>query len=707
MPLQSQLGNRSRALVPRLPSLAFALLHVAGVLYTLDAARRAWRWKPLFVLAADHVVAGLLHARSSWAPWLLAAAYIPFAVVALLAVAEAGKALRHMLRGSPEPNVGVRLRGLLYAAVGCLAFNAFLLSTPVTATGPFVVKFPLLSWASVMVAYGAYCLWSLSLRRLQRVFSPRLRRALDVTCMNLALVLVLAEVALRIAARVAPTPLLVTRSTSAPVRRSANRGRPGTMRFNFPLNSGGFYDTEFLPADQVKGPVVISIGDSYSYGTVPHAFHFTTVAEQDSPGLTIYNMGFPAIGPTDYLYLLMHDALPLHPALVVVDLFMGNDVTDVPIATSRLHWYDASNYLVATLWNRLRILRWAKVAASPAVVANENLTKQQLEVRYPWLANPLLEQPNFSVKAYLSVERRSASVIAAPQGNPAFRPFFSALATIEHAAKGTPLAFMVIPDPFEVEDSIWGAITRGSSQRLDRDAGDRMVVHWLRCTGVPVLDLLPVLRAVPPLPDGYRHLYGLRDTHFNARGNAVTGHALAPFVDSLLAHRGPAARRPSDTCGAARVREPRLPKTVSLPLHVDIGDPTARLWMRRGWGLDEKSGAVSYAWSDGPESVLTVPLPDKADLDMRFEALPFVFPGSPGQRVTVLVNGVRVDEIKLQPGREQYSVDLPAATLRAPVDTLVFRYAYTGVPHDVLSNSADIRSLAVAWYRIDFAMRTH
>jgi hypothetical protein len=49
-----------------------------------------------------------------------------------------------------------------------------------------------------------------------------------------------------------------------------------------------------------------------------------------------------------------------------------------------------------------------------------------------------------------------------------------------------------------------------------------------------VLDLPPPLRAVPPLADGRRHLYHLRDTHFNARGNRAAGWALAEFVRGLL-----------------------------------------------------------------------------------------------------------------------------------------------------------------------------
>ena len=40
-------------------------------------------------------------------------------------------------------------------------------------------------------------------------------------------------------------------------------------------------------------------------------------------------------------------------------------------------------------------------------------------------------------------------------------------------------------------------------------------------------------RAVPPLTDGWRHVYHLRDTHFNVRGNRVAGEALAQALAEL------------------------------------------------------------------------------------------------------------------------------------------------------------------------------
>jgi hypothetical protein len=90
---------------------------------------------------------------------------------------------------------------------------------------------------------------------------------------------------------------------------------------------------------------------------------------------------------------------------------------------------------------------------------------------------------------------------------------------------------MVIPDEFQVEDAVWEVARAGvDGERLDRDLPQRVLVAWLAEQDIPFLDLLPALRAVPPMADGNRHLYHRRDTHFNARGNEVVGEELARFL---------------------------------------------------------------------------------------------------------------------------------------------------------------------------------
>ena len=54
--------------------------------------------------------------------------------------------------------------------------------------------------------------------------------------------------------------------------------------------------------------------------------------------------------------------------------------------------------------------------------------------------------------------------------------------------------------------------------------------HWRRHSSLQLLHLLPAPLAVPPMEDCRRHLYLLRDTHFNAHGNYHVGKALAEFI---------------------------------------------------------------------------------------------------------------------------------------------------------------------------------
>jgi hypothetical protein len=262
--------------------------------------------------------------------------------------------------------------------------------------------------------------------------------------------------------------------------------------------------------------------------------------------------------------------------------------------------------------------------------------------------------------------------------------FFGGLDKIERAAGEVPLAFVLIPADFQVDDRLWDEIVAAAEEERDRDLSQRRVVEWFEGRGRAVLDLLPILRSVEPLEDGRRHLYHLRDTHFNAKGNEVAGKALGEFVQRLL---------PEGTLTATK------PSPVSMPFHLDVGDAEARRFMLSGWSRHESG----VSWSEGPRSVLRVPLPEGTDLRMDIEARPFVFPDAPQQHVWVVLNGTNVAYLPLRPGMHEYSVVLPAELIVGSPSTLEFRYAYARAPADVLPDSPDTQELAVAWRSLDFA----
>lgn len=668
-----------------LPALGLLALHAWGITYAVTTLERTWSMRLFLRLVWQRgLLFHLTHIPSLVLPVGIAAAV-------LLGGVDVGLVVWRWWRRKPVADVGLRARMVLYVAMACLWFNAFVLSTPEAFSGPFRVRYLISAQISVALAYGLYVAWSLLLPATRRVIPRRVARALDVFGMNIVIILVLAELSLRVVAMFWSSPLLITSSTPSQIRRDSNRQAPGSLRFGFPMNSGGHYDTEFVPKGASRRRLVVSIGDSFSYGAVPHYFHFTTVAERLLNGVDIYNMGYPGTGPEDYLYLLENQALPLNPDLIVIQLFMGNDLPVGPSGASPPRWCDADRYLLAIVWFRLGIMRRAHLV-NAGRRGSVLLDSAAIVKRYPWVLDPQLEQPHLNAQTYLQLETRNALEIAGA-GDKVYARFFGVLSEMRHVAGNIPVAFVVIPDEFQVEDGLWAEIVKHAKVKLDRDLPQSRVVPELRKRGWPVVDLLPLLRAVKPMADGRRHLYALRDTHFNTRGNAVAGRALAHLVDSLLGA--------TPTAGAP-------PPPLALPLHLNMGDSTARRWMLRGWYPGERQGGASFAWSDGTRSVLRLPLAADRDLELSFVALPFSFRHGvlrwrSRQQVSVVVNGKLVHQVRMKEGMNRYSVVIPATDLVAGEDVIEFRYAYARMPKNVIPGSGDMRQLAVAWYAINLA----
>ena len=165
-------------------------------------------------------------------------------------------------------------------------------------------------------------------------------------------------------------------------------------------------------------------------------------------------------------------------------------------------------------------------AGAPAVGPDVEAARAE----FPWVDDPALEEPSLSEQVYLELET-SRALVACAAAPPGLELLRGALGEARRAAGEVPLAVLLIPDEFQVEDPLWDEIVaRVGSRTLERDRAQRTIGACLDELGIPYLDLLPALRAVEPGADGRRHLYHARDTHLNARGNRVVAGALAEFL---------------------------------------------------------------------------------------------------------------------------------------------------------------------------------
>jgi hypothetical protein len=344
----------------------------------------------------------------------------------------------------------------------------------------------------------------------------------------------------------ASNPSALTARVGAGPRELVKRFRcqPGEVRFGFPCNSRGFYDEEFMRRDADDAtPLVASIGDSFSVGMVPHPLHFTTICETQLDA-RIDNIGVAGVGPAEYLTLLVEEALPLAPDMILVGVFVGNDLNvydalvDLPNPRLRA-WLQRDHVLLYVLPKRLirlrserarlRALRGGAPRSQEAADQRLVLTPEQALAAYPWVSDPSLEESSLSPEAFHRLETERARDICS-QEPPSLQLLQKSLRAAKRAAGRVPLAVMLIPDEFQVEDSLWSIVEARAARPLERTRAQALVKAWLAQEGIPCLDLLPVLRTVPPLQDGDRHLYHRLDTHFNARGNEAVAKALVEFL---------------------------------------------------------------------------------------------------------------------------------------------------------------------------------
>ena len=127
---------------------------------------------------------------------------------------------------------------------------------------------------------------------------------------------------------------------------------------------------------------------------------------------------------------------------------------------------------------------------------------------------------------------------------------------------------------------------------------------------------------------------------------------------------------------------------------IDLGTPAARTFLEHGWSWDEAAG-TSFVWGVGSRSTVRFFVAAARDLPVVLRCAPDEAPADEPQTVSVVVNGVTVDELRLEPGLSDYRVTLPAATLAPGWSRLEFRYGRW-------SPGPRVRQLAVRWDSIRF-----
>lgn len=325
--------------------------------------------------------------------------------------------------------------------------------------------------------------------------------------------LVAGEVVLRAYNRVSPSYVFSD--------DSYNRFRvaPHSEYLGFPTNALGFYDTEFTRAGRGSFRIV-GLGDSFAFGVVPYQHNYLTLVEGRFAGngepVEVLNMGIAGTSPADYLSLLVNEGLALEPDLVLVSLYIGNDLIDT---YNSLHGgrplYERS-YVVSLLRFALRLR--TRIEPRPA---DSRLVYSD-------------DAPTLSRPAYLElIGNRAKIYVVGWEGLPvAVDGVMDAIEKIASVCRrrGIPAVVVLIPDETQLNPELQATLLATHpiyrERRMDYLLPNRVLAERLEGSGIPILDLYAAFAAAAKSERLYKPL----DTHWNLAGNRLAAAEIASFL---------------------------------------------------------------------------------------------------------------------------------------------------------------------------------
>lgn len=295
------------------------------------------------------------------------------------------------------------------------------------------------------------------------------------------------------------------------------------------INNAGVRDDEDIGPKAAHEKRIVVLGDSLVLSVqVEFSETFTEHLERrlnamvpagDDTRFRVINAGVQGYGPVEewlfYREVLRH----LEPDLVLISVFVGNDAEEAVTSQAKLTGHRAAtDVLRESVVMRLRrlvrrsmVLQVLRLRIVTATARFRGPTASPEPPLQSYAANP---SPR--ITEGIGITRQTIELIAD-----------------DTRQTGARTGVVLMPARFQIDDADYGRlreIVALSGGELRRDAATERFAAALHATGLPVMDLLPTLRAVPPGPD----LFFQENVHLTTRGHAIVGEALAAFVREQL-----------------------------------------------------------------------------------------------------------------------------------------------------------------------------
>ena len=294
------------------------------------------------------------------------------------------------------------------------------------------------------------------------------------------------------------------------------------------INSSGYRQAEFEPHKDAQQRILV-VGDSFTFGYgVGEEESYPRVLERElaqvrtgsrrSP-IEVINAGVPAWWLDAYYLYLKEYGLKLQPDLVLLGLFIGNDIdgpdaqnaTWLRVDTAGLPLQIGSTTTRIENGHRVRVkrrTRWKIPILRDSHVFQLLYTTQRNIRRTlkPKLKVPSLYQRTYSAQTQASIKQVKKLIAA-----------------MVHLCEQRGVRFVVVLLPERGQVS---ATSQAAYEELDFERPQRLLAEFFTQQQIPYLDLLSILRkAEDPAALYYRY-----DSHFTVEGNRMAGQEIAKYL---------------------------------------------------------------------------------------------------------------------------------------------------------------------------------
>lgn len=350
--------------------------------------------------------------------------------------------------------------------------------------------------------------------------------------------LCLGEVALRILLAVLPPPPGAYWQADPDCGYRLQPGGPETSDPADPeyINSLGFRDRE-RPVEKPDGTFrVLGLGDSFVYGAVPPAQNFLQVAENKLNASGTVNVDIPLLGCPGWsieneLGLLKTLGLEMQPDLVVVNFYVGNDVTGIPVRGTvfrgDLHFNGSSRWWLGAL----RKSRLFMLVEKTFLV---NLRRQWVDRTYESGHDRTVAKESLTAE-YILIQSRNIRIYGTGPDHGLdglWRQAEKQLLEVDQVCReaGLPWFLVLIPGEVQVDEDVRKEVLvrlEINPAECDFDLPQSRLQAFASENGIQLLDLLPAFRGAHDPAD---RLYIPNNTHWNERGNKLAGEIIADRI---------------------------------------------------------------------------------------------------------------------------------------------------------------------------------